>query len=421
MSLRATYSDFRKRVPATGKSQEGRYPSHPYSFRLTFSLLRTISEPTLDCNSDLCVHSSCRAKREARPLLVVPSTRRTFHVTTEGQTVAGTQVTNATALAYLCRRENRKTLPRALAPLLDLLLYIHLVKYIVEVIMKRKAVIVGINKYRDSSSNLRGCVNDALDMKWLLTKFFRYKELDVKLLLDGQATRHNILNSIDWLIKGSKSGDILTFHFSGHGSRIFDRSGDESDKMDELICPHDMNWQYPLIDDILASKFKKAARGAKLYLIFDCCHSGTISRADMSAGLYQVPRFLPPPPELDGDSKNVNKMCSSLRYGGGWLILLLNKLIDMLRADDVKSRFTGYPHVLLSGCRDDQTSADAYIAGKYAGAFTWHLVNYLRQYPRSDIKTVHREVRNNVARKGYSQRPQLYAAPGFLHRPFCYK
>ena len=55
------------------------------------------------------------------------------------------------------------------------------------------------------------------------------------------------------MVKSAVKGDFLIFQFSGHGSQIRDREGDElSDHMDELICPYDMNWDDGFItDDIL--------------------------------------------------------------------------------------------------------------------------------------------------------------------------
>lgn len=35
-------------------------------------------------------------------------------------------------------------------------------------------------------------------------------------------------------------------------------------------------------------------------------------------------------------------------------------------------------HVLFSACRDNQTSADAYIGGSYNGAFTYYFCKHLR-------------------------------------------
>jgi hypothetical protein len=46
---------------------------------------------------------------------------------------------------------------------------------------------------------------------------------------DGAPTRHNILESMRWLVYGAQPGDSLFFHYSGHGGSVRDKSGDEVD------------------------------------------------------------------------------------------------------------------------------------------------------------------------------------------------
>jgi hypothetical protein len=63
--------------------------------------------------------------------------------------------------------------------------------------------------------------------------------------------------------KDAKAGDKLLFHFSGHGSQIRDRDGDElKDQLDEIICPHDMDWNGTyIVDDDLKAVFSKLPAG----------------------------------------------------------------------------------------------------------------------------------------------------------------
>ena len=67
-------------------------------------------------------------------------------------------------------------------------------------------------------------------------------------------------------------------------------------------------------------------------------------------------------------------------------------------------------HVLLSGCRDNQTSADARIGGSYNGAFTYYTCKHLRdnQGNLSRAELIKR-VRASLKFNGFSQIPQLEA------------
>jgi metacaspase-1 len=92
-------------------------------------------------------------------------------------------------------------------------------------------------------------------------------------------TRVNIINALKWLAAGNKSGDSLFLHFSGHGSRVQDRDGDESDGYDETICPvdYDKRGGGQIVDDELNDLIvKPLQRGVRLTAVFDCCHSGSV-------------------------------------------------------------------------------------------------------------------------------------------------
>ena len=140
----------------------------------------------------------------------------------------------------------------------------------------KKALLVGINNY--PSAPLRGCVNDCLLMHKVLTEKYDFKNSDIKLLIDSDATKTNILNYLKWLVKNSQPGDILYFHFSGHGSQVIvsDKTNtSESDGLDEIICPYDLNWNDPLRDNDLNSIIQKIPNGVNVLFVLDCCHSGT--------------------------------------------------------------------------------------------------------------------------------------------------
>ena len=146
--------------------------------------------------------------------------------------------------------------------------------------MSRKALLVGINDYK-GISDLRGCVNDVTNMRSILKTYLGFQNADIRLLTDSRATKANIITRLNWLVRGAKAGDYLIFHFSGHGSQVRDRDGDElSDRMDELLCPYDMNWEGNYItDDDLRAIFKKLPQGVLLEVFLDSCHSGTGLRA----------------------------------------------------------------------------------------------------------------------------------------------
>lgn len=65
----------------------------------------------------------------------------------------------------------------------------------------------------------------------------------------------------------------LTVYYTGHGSQVADKSGDEADGMDEVMVFDDGF----IVDDDLAGAVKRNCSGqCKVLLLNDCCRSGTI-------------------------------------------------------------------------------------------------------------------------------------------------
>lgn len=96
--------------------------------------------------------------------------------------------------------------------------------------MAKRAVLVGCN-YPGTESELKGCVNDVMSMRSILTSRFGFDEADIVVLVDTdesfeQPTHLNIMAHLNALITGSEPGDVLVFHFSGHGTRVRPASWD---------------------------------------------------------------------------------------------------------------------------------------------------------------------------------------------------
>ena len=263
--------------------------------------------------------------------------------------------------------------------------------------MKKQALLVGINDY-NGFNDLQGCINDVTNVRSVLKTYFGYTNNDIRVLTDSRATKVNILSRLNKMVKSAENGDSLIFHYSGHGSQIRDREGDElKDHMDEIICPYDMNWEDGFItDDMLREILNKLKQGVKMEILLDSCHSGTGTRdifPGAMAGFESVDpvksRFLSPPVDIEcrfqGDEDKM-KPIKSFRTDKE---IILN-------------------HVLWAGCKDSQTSADALIDGNYNGAFSYYFCKHVREnggkISRADLFT---RVKNSLRYNRYSQVPQL--------------
>lgn len=154
----------------------------------------------------------------------------------------------------------------------------------------KRALLIGINSYPNlpAYSQLRGCVNDVHAMKYMLETSFGFPATNISVLLNEQATEQGIRDAMEKLVADCQADDIIVFHFSGHGSQMAAK-GHKPRGYDESIMPHDsgrMNAGFPRQvepRDIRDTEIQEwlsrlSQKTPHITLIFDSCHSGSITR-----------------------------------------------------------------------------------------------------------------------------------------------
>ena len=263
----------------------------------------------------------------------------------------------------------------------------------------KKALLIAIS-YRGTASELRGCVSDQERLYDYIRK--SNPDCDIRVLCDDKRinapvystpTRYNILKQIEWLVAGATADSHLWISYSGHGGsersrdasfgrrrkvcskakRLLDKEAhedrvwpssnqfgrrrrrrrpakrmsadEEIDRMDETIVPVDYRRRGQITDDVLRKQLVDTLpRGAKLTAFFDCCHSGTV---------------------LD------------LRYN--WLDKEPRSKLPAIDKQEHQNCTESQARVLmLSGCLDNQTAADAYINNTFCGATTTAFLHFMQ-------------------------------------------
>lgn len=164
------------------------------------------------------------------------------------------------------------------------------------------AIVVGVSEYPNlpEDYNLIGPKFDALRVQSMLQQQ-GVSESNIQLLADGVPsallpTKANILKAFAKLESDLESGDFAYLHFSGHGSQQpasshlanGDKNSDSIDGLDEIFLPRDIgawsnsvgNVENSLTDnevDVLVTRLRNT--GANVWIIFDSCHSGTMTRS----------------------------------------------------------------------------------------------------------------------------------------------
>jgi len=284
-----------------------------------------------------------------------------------------------------------------------------------KLVNNKRALLVGINSY--PGAPLSGCINDIKLFYKILKEIYKFNE--IRVLTNEEATKLKIVEALKWLVRGSRPGDQLYFGFSGHGSQVvvddFSLSN-ESDGLDEIICPIDLNWDDPLRDHYIGEMFKCIAPGTKLTVILDCCHSGTGLR-NPSWKINNHPaknRYLPAPVSNIFRDKDMTVDWDTLDYlsNGNTRGIKHSRpfIISTVEQGDA---------ILIAGCQDNQTAADAFISGRYHGALSFYLAKSLRENDWNiKYSQLIEAVTNKLDEAGFEQNPQLEGKSEFFDNLF---
>ncbi len=151
---------------------------------------------------------------------------------------------------------------------------------------ENQALLIGIGEYQLRGANLPGIDKDLGTMQ-AVAGMMGYKPSQIHTLANRQATLAGIRIAFQrHLIRGTKPDDRVLLYFSGHGTQLTDRSGDEADGVDEAFLPYDARKRYRrgeirlekvLLDDEIGALLA-AIPAKEVLVVIDSCHSGTLTR-----------------------------------------------------------------------------------------------------------------------------------------------
>lgn len=230
---------------------------------------------------------------------------------------------------------------------------------------RKKALLIGIN-YTGTTNELFGCINDVTSIKERITQA-GFSDISVVTdLTPKKPTRATILEEFKLLLSTSKPNDLLFFCYSGHGSYALDRNSDETDGRDEMIVSCDLQG---IVDDELKALIQTYLKpGATLFAMFDSCFSGSV--LDLK---YQY---------LD-----------SLNYDN--------------YTENEKQLETQGNVFMISGCTDNQTSADAFINKRACGAMTWSFLEAAKEKKGCTWRELIKLMRDKLKTSEFTQIPQF--------------
>ena len=271
--------------------------------------------------------------------------------------------------------------------------------------MVKRAVIVGINYETQPGLRLAGCIQDALNLRAFLIEKQGFLEQNIQLLTDQTTvtpTRANILAALTELCTAAQAGDSVWFSYSGHGSQVSENRSqlvdgvrqpnvrDESDGLDESIVPLDYVAAGQIIDDELRQLVDRVPAGVRVTWLSDSCHSASIVDLPYSFEDASVYRRLTRPTKYVSSDWNTRITSSSLK----------------------QYKATAADVLVISGCRDNSTSADTVEDGMPQGAMTYAFLKTLKNSeiggkPVTTIQRLLKDMSCLLRVKRYTQKPNF--------------
>ena len=233
------------------------------------------------------------------------------------------------------------------------------------------ALLVGIDAYPAPIPALSGCVNDIESFAASLQERVNQDKgvtLRLKTLKNAEATRKTVIDSFRVHFGLAKTGDVVLFYYSGHGSQEPSPAefwAIEPDHLDETLVCYDSRspggWH--LADKEIAKLIGEvAANGPHVAAILDCCHSGSgtrdaevVRRIETDQRRRPIESFILSPEEVQ----------ATLTRSGG----------QSNRSWNISNEGR---HILLAACASDQEAKEFTGNGQRRGAFSFFLGEALK-------------------------------------------
>ena len=269
---------------------------------------------------------------------------------------------------------------------------------------RKLALIVGINQYK--SQPLEGCLNDVDLQRNLLIHRFGFNPKDILVLPDAQATREGILTAFEeHLIKQAKPGDVVVYHYSGHGSRISDPNPivvePNEEGLNGTFVPVDANLPagYPevggTVQDIMGHTLfllMSALKTENVTVVLDSCFSGGATRESRVRSR--------------NGGKNILVSANEKTYQEQWLSRLKmspEEFVRGYRAGVAKG-------VVLAATAPDQLAREININGFKSGIFSY-LLTHLFWQENSNIEKIFTKILPEIP-ENFDQKPGYEVKPG---------
>lgn len=220
---------------------------------------------------------------------------------------------------------------------------------------------------------LAACENDASSMEEL-ARSVGYR---TQTLLTSDARAETVFGAIQDAAVSLKRGDICLITYAGHGGQFADLNGDEEqDRLDETWLLYDRE----VLDDEIRVALSAFHAGVRVVVLSDSCHSGTVTRAqyermlDTSSVRHAYERVAPWLLSRSGIANRGLRLRGAPADIQKKVLDAHRALYEGIRASTPKREETSVAAsaILISGCQDNQESAEENGHGVFTAALLEH-------------------------------------------------
>ena len=274
------------------------------------------------------------------------------------------------------------------------------------------ALLAGINDYPPPVTPLRGCIHDLESWEQYLRNEATDNKLSHVILKNAEVTKQALVNAFMETLDRANKNDIVFFYFSGHGTRedadpVFTEI-EQDNALESLVCYDSIQYRkgtygYDLLSDkelhYIISTYSK--EGTHVLTIFDCCHSGGMTRNMLLGDVAEN--------TLERRHVPVERM-SFVAPMRRWDQFVFGNAVerDTVEKHGWMQTVPQRRHITISACQNDESAFEQ--NGK--GIFTANMLDVLR---RSGGALSYYDLQSRVrafTQNQFRQTPEIYVVKG---------
>jgi hypothetical protein len=274
-------------------------------------------------------------------------------------------------------------------------------------------------------------VNDAFLMSEVLQER-GFDAANIRVVLNERATADAIRERLAWLLYRAEDGMERMLFYSGHGAQMPGRNGlEEVDHVDECLVPYDFDWteKNAITDKDFYRLYSDLPFGARFFAMFDCCHSGGLTRSGSMKA-----RAIDPPDDIrhrmmcwdekrqmwrERDLASVDPHFSGsdadrrAYIGSNNATYKLGRAMRLRRLPEGKYQALPkgergpYLPVLLEACQETELAYEYRHGVTSYGAFTYSMAKTLRTHTGMSFRGLISEANDTLKWLGYKQTAQV--------------